>query len=310
MRYWYEHENGFMKVTGIPYDRLGCKHCHAKSCDTCHAIQKNGISYFSASKAKEMHTCFKCHPREAIVIKKGKKGVHFAAGMECMDCHFSSDIHGTGILYKSMRDNGAVIADCMRCHKEGGDAPTYNSKIKAHRVHKGRLDCTACHVSASITCYNCHFQRVLETKKKKGNFIPMNSFLLLINCKGKVTAGNVMALVYKGKKFIAYVPYFTHSIMAEGRKCSECHRNSAMRLIKEGKKVPVVSYKDGRIIAWKGIVPCAPDKLEWTFFDKEKEKWVPMKGKEKEIIQFAVYGRPLTEKQLRMLMIPFGRKKK
>ncbi len=316
MRYWYEMPGGFMRITNIPYNRLGCKKCHATSCDKCHAIQKNGLNYFSLSKAEDMNTCFTCHSREKVTILKDKKihetgiSVHFSAGMNCMDCHTKKDIHGSGILYKSMRDSGAVDANCMKCHGSGDDAPVYNSKLRPHRVHKGRLDCAACHVSATMTCYNCHFQRFIETKIKKGNFFPMKSWVLLMNFKGKVTTGNVMTLIYKGKKFIAYAPYFTHSIMAEGRKCNECHGNRAIQLIKHGKRVPVVDYKDGKIIPWKGIVPCVPDKLKWVYLDKKGNKWIPIKNNVKETIQFVSYGKPLTAKQMQKLMIPFGIKKK
>ena len=36
MRYWYDKDDGFSKISKIPYDKLGCKNCHAQSCEKCH----------------------------------------------------------------------------------------------------------------------------------------------------------------------------------------------------------------------------------------------------------------------------------
>jgi len=313
MRYWYEEQNGFMDIAGIPYNKLGCKQCHAKSCDKCHAVEKDGKMVFSVAKAKTIQNCFICHKREALSCKFDKEAnhpdVHIAAGMNCVSCHSGEDIHGIGKFYQSMRAPEAVKANCTNCHKEGGTAP-FVATLKPHRVHKEKLDCAACHVRSTMACYNCHFGRFLETKSKTGNFIPMKSWLLLINYQDKVTVANAMSLVYKGKKFIAYVPYFTHSVMPKGRNCVDCHNNKAIQLIKAGKKVPVVSFKNGKIVPWKGVVPVVPHRLQWVYLDKQGNKWVPLKSDEKEWIQFANYGKPLTEKQLKRMSMPFGIKKK
>jgi len=46
MRYWYEAKDGFMTLTGIPYDKLACKQCHSKGCGDCHFKKtKDGICY-------------------------------------------------------------------------------------------------------------------------------------------------------------------------------------------------------------------------------------------------------------------------
>ncbi len=305
MKYWYE--KGFMKVTNIAYERLGCSQCHVKSCDICHMIQKEEGCFFSLSKAKDQKTCLTCHGRERMTEEFDKKmntlGIHH--DMKCMDCHSGKDVHGTGKEYIARRD--AVKTDCLFCHTGKGAAPVFEKKLRAHRIHKGKVDCLACHVSSSMVCYNCHFESFLKTRTEEGNFIPVKSWLLLINFKGKVTAGTVMTIVYKGKRFIAYAPFFTHSVR-KGRSCRECHANKAMRLIKEGKKIPVVSYKDGRIISWKGVVPCVLENIKWTYFDKKEGRWIPLK-EGKEVVQFTNYGEPLTERQIRMLMKPFGGKR-
>jgi hypothetical protein len=40
MAYWYDKTNGGLEtLTGIPYSKLPCSHCHVSSCDTCHKIK-------------------------------------------------------------------------------------------------------------------------------------------------------------------------------------------------------------------------------------------------------------------------------
>lgn len=307
MRYWYEKQGGFMDVTHIPYDKLDCKNCHVRTCDTCHAERVNGKMFFSLKKAKATETCLPCHGREALAMKFDKEAnspdVHFAAGMGCTDCHKGEDVHGDGISYRSMRDHGAMKVSCLDCHKEGVEGPRYEEDIKAHTVHNGRLDCNACHVKTTMACYNCHFSTFLKTGKKKGNFIPMKDWLLLINYEGHVTSASAMLLVNNKDTFVAYAPYRTHSIMAKGRDCTECHNNQAVNLIKEGKRVPVVKFEDGKAVPWQGVVPVVHEKLNWVFLDKRNNKWIPMEKPEPKV-QFAAYGTPITEEQLKSLMVP------
>ncbi|MDY6967634.1 MAG: hypothetical protein SVR08_03110 [Spirochaetota bacterium] len=303
MRYWYEKEGGFKDITNISYDKLDCKNCHVKGCDTCHAEKKGNYLLYSVKKSKDMGICLNCHSREKVTFAIGKKtktlDVHIANGMTCVDCHSGSDIHGDGNLYKSMRDTGAVKASCDNCHK--GEI----SKTRSHTVHKGKLDCASCHVKNSTTCLNCHFDNFLKTGKRKGNFIPpTQEWMILINYKGKVTSGNVQTLVYDDNKFIAYAPYFTHAVQGKGKQCKECHANKAVRLMEKGKNIPMMSFKDGKIEQWKGVVPLIADRLEWIFLNKKDDKWVPIENKRSVKVQYSEYGEPLTDDQLKRLASP------
>ncbi len=308
MRYWYEEPNGFMSITGIPYSNLGCKKCHATSCDTCHMVRKGEKKKFSERKAKNINTCLKCHSREGLTFKfdgqKNSLDVHISAGMVCADCHYRSDVHGDGRERKSMRHPKAVRATCEECHVEQEkESPEYDPTTRAHKIHGKRLACAACHVTETMSCYNCHFESFVKTGKKNGNFIPVKSWTLLINYNGQVTTGNVMTLMYKGKTFIAYVPYFTHSLSAEGRSCGDCHGSKAVQKIVKGEKITVMDFKDGKIVPWDGVVPVVPDKLEWVFLDKVDNKWVPVNSRVPTKVQFAAYGTPITEKQLKHLSV-------
>jgi hypothetical protein len=181
------------------------------------------------------------------------------------------------------------------------ESPEFDAETVSHKVHGGKLDCAACHVRNTMACYNCHFDTFLKTGSKKDNYVPMKDWLLLINYDGKVTSGSAMTLVYQNEKFIAYIPYYTHSVAAEGRTCDECHRNEAVNRILQGKKVPVVSFQNGKVIPWKGAVPVMKEKLDWVFLNKIGEGWEPVPSTEDPKVQFAAYGTPLTPNQFQKL---------
>ncbi len=298
MRYWYEEPGGFMDITNIPYSELDCKNCHVKTCDACHTQKIGETSLFSVNKAYDMDTCLACHSREGLTFKmgreKGNLDVHIEKGMVCADCHKGSDVHGNGKSHNSMRDVGAVKASCTTCHAT-------DMEVTAHEVHEGKLDCSACHVDNTTACMNCHFDTFLETGSRKGTFLPMQDWTLLINYNGKVTAATAMSLVYKDKKFILYTPYFTHAVKEKGKDCVECHANSAMKLIEEGKSVPMMAFKDGKAVNWKGVVPVVPEKLDWVYLNKVGDKWIPIDNDAAAKIQFVGYGTPLTKDQLEKL---------
>jgi hypothetical protein len=111
-----------------------------------------------------------------------------------------------------------------------------------------------------------------------------------------------MTLVYQNKKFIAYVPYYTHSVAAEGRGCDDCHQNKAVQAIQNGDKVPVVSFKNGKVIPWKGVVPVIDGKLDWVFLNRTEKGWEPVPNEAAPMVQYAAYGSSLTAKQFQKLV--------
>ncbi len=50
------------------------------------------------------------------------KDVHLARGMQCVDCHFDADAHGTGLLYGEPR--AATTIECIDCHGTINARPT------------------------------------------------------------------------------------------------------------------------------------------------------------------------------------------
>ena len=295
--------NTLLAAQNIPITDGSTCHPSVNSCDRCHAKGKPPEVAYSVAEARKNDTCLACHGREKFAAKldadAGVQDVHAKAGLGCVDCHGVADLHGDGTPYASMKCPGAIKASCNFCH---GKSAAFNPDIRAHKIHAAKLDCAACHVSSTMNCYNCHFSEALRTGQRAGNFIPLRGTLLLVNYRGKVTAGGVQTLVWKGKPFIAYAPQFTHSVTAKGRGCAECHANEAVKLMMAGKSVPVVGFENGKATAWKGVVPALPERLEWVYLDKKGGQWVPIKAKAKE--QWAGFATPMREDQLKRLANP------
>src|SRR3546814_4012974 len=60
--------------------------------------------------------------------------IHAEKGMQCSDCHFSQDSHGTGFIYGEVAN--AIEIDCKACHGTAKDYPTLltsgPARSKAH----------------------------------------------------------------------------------------------------------------------------------------------------------------------------------
>jgi hypothetical protein len=164
LEYWYNKEQGGLeRLTGIPFSKLDCTRCHVRTCDTYHKKEVNGKAEYSLEPARAQEVCQNCHGIDAFEeVKKNKEAkdldVHFKNEMKCMDCHSVREIHGDGTAYNSFQQPGAMDTKCENCH-----SPL--SENTSHIVHKGKLDCNACHVRNLPACYNCHFDtRVKENK--------------------------------------------------------------------------------------------------------------------------------------------------
>ena len=187
MGYWYAIEHGGMEnLTGIPYDNLTCSNCHAESCESCH----EGESPYTGDLARNLQTCLQCHSREGKIIAADSAAnqldVHFAMGMQCMDCHSSREVHGDSIEWVSMKQPGALDTKCENCHAT-------LTESTAHTVHGERLDCKACHERQVISCSNCHFDTFTETDQKVA--MSRKDWVFLMNYDDKVTSANMQSYV-------------------------------------------------------------------------------------------------------------------
>ncbi len=306
MEHWYDAKDGFSAVTGTPYKDLGCKSCHIASCNDCHLAETENGYVYSIDKARNSETCLRCHAREQATLQidkaRGVESVHMSS-MECADCHTAREVHGDGTCYKSMRAPGAMDTKCTNCHKkEGGDYPQIPG-TNSHTVHKEKLECTACHVSNTMTCYNCHFGELKKTGKKSESFAAKaKDFLLLVKFNGKITSGTMQTLVgVDNYPFVTYVPYFTHSVTSQGRKCEQCHDTKAVNDMAAGKPYVPATTKDGKLTFNPGVVPLVPQLLDWPFLEKKNGKWVEYEPADKTMIQLGVYAEPFSKRDLEMM---------
>lgn len=312
MAHWYDAQDGFSAVTKVPYKELGCKGCHVSSCNDCHLEDTgDGCCAYSLDKARDPATCLKCHSREKATIgidkARGTPGVHMSF-IGCADCHTAREVHGDGTCYESMRAPGAMDAKCTNCHgsTEGDYAKIPDTD--SHMVHGDALDCSACHVSNTMTCYNCHFGVLKETGKKPESFAAkVKDFLLLVKYNGKITSGTMQTLVgVDNYPFITYVPYLTHSVTAQGRTCEQCHDTEPVNALAAGERFTPAVFQDGALSFYKGVIPVVPQQLDWPFLEKKDGQWVPFTPKDDPLIQMGVYAEPLSSEELDMMSSPQG----
>src|SRR5271165_1986824 len=66
------------------------------------------------------------------------KDVHLARGMQCVDCHFGSDVHGNGLLYGEPR--AATSIECIDCHGTVSRRPTLVTSGNSGTFGDGRVE--------------------------------------------------------------------------------------------------------------------------------------------------------------------------
>lgn len=301
LEYWYSKDNGGLeRLTGIPFADLGCGNCHVRSCDACHAKEEGGAAAYSVEKARSEASCEKCHGMESLAFaRKNPKDpaadVHFAKGMKCMGCHTAREIHGDGTAYDSMQSPGVMDVRCEKCHADLSGCPS-------NAVHKGKLDCSACHTRNIQSCYNCHFDTKVDEKKSVS--LPLNNMLFLINRSGKVTTANLHTFVYRDKTMIVFAPAFSHTIMKKGRKCGDCHDTPILRDMKAGTFRPA-AWEGGTLRNAEGIIPVL-DRYDWkfVFFNYRQGKWIPIEKPAVPLLNYSGYSKPITEEQFSRLARP------
>ncbi len=301
LEHWYLAKNGGLeRITDIPFEKLSCNNCHVRTCDTCHMKEVGGKLAYSTESARTEKACVKCHGMESLTFATRNPSdpaadVHFAKGMKCMDCHTAREIHGDGTPYESIQAPGALDVNCEKCHTDLARCPS-------NAVHKGRVDCIACHVRDVPSCYNCHF----DTKVSEGKSvsIPMKNVLFLINHDNRVTLANLHTFIYKNKTLIVFAPSFPHLVMKQGRKCGDCHANPVLQEIKAGTYRPV-EWKDGELKTAGGIIPVL-DGYNWNFvfLNYSKGQWTPAEQPAAPLLNYSGYSSPITKEQFEKLTSP------
>jgi hypothetical protein len=301
LEYWYSKANGGLeRITGIPFEKLSCNECHVRTCDTCHVLEVDGKPVYSSDRAKMETACEKCHAMESQAFARKNPGdakadVHFARGMKCMDCHTTREVHGDGTAYDSMRAPGAMDVRCEKCHADLAKCP-------ASATHKGKLDCTACHVRDVPSCYNCHFDT--KVSEKKSVSLPLKNMMFLLNYNGKVTLANLHTFVYQNRTMVVFAPSFSHLVMKQGRKCGDCHAAPLLQEMKKGTFKPVVWEKNDLKNA-TGIIPVL-DGFKWNFvfLNYSQGQWSPIERSAEPLLNFSGFSAPITQEQFAKLARP------
>jgi len=296
--YWYAKEQGGLeRLTGIGVEQMGCmkSKCHVRSCDVCHRVDSGGGASYEATNARAEQACPRCH---AVDPENATKDVHAAAGMTCTSCHPARDLHGDGTPFDSCLQEGAVSARCESCH------PAL-SPIPSHTAHGGKVDCTACHTREYWTCVNCHVDTRL--KENRDESILLTDMYFLVNRRGKVTLGNFLTHVYQGRTMITFAPWFSHSVMKEGRTCEACHASALVKDAADG-RIRALWWENGQLGHVEGIVPVV-DGVTWDlpWLDRVDGEWVPLANPPAPLINYSGWCSPLTKEQLGRLAIPAGR---
>ncbi|MBC8095585.1 MAG: hypothetical protein H7Y43_07220, partial [Akkermansiaceae bacterium] len=60
------------------------------------------------------------------------KDVHLERGMQCVDCHFKTDVHGNGLLYGEPR--AATTVECIDCHGTINQRPTLQTSGNGGKI--------------------------------------------------------------------------------------------------------------------------------------------------------------------------------
>ncbi len=203
----------------------GCYVCHTPltDCSGCHK-----------GEAMTMEdNCLNCHIKRPGANYVGKLAkmheegphpdIHYEKGLDCMDCHSLSEIHGDGQIYPNERL--AVQVRCEDCHISPGkvvrgmNVTQYSNKTAAHHIHEEELDCAACHAGWYQTCINCH----LETKKTEGS--TTDEFHLGVGHEGKVVPFYRMSMTYNNITKTHWTERTPHTITPNAKNCSFCHED-------------------------------------------------------------------------------------
>jgi hypothetical protein len=189
---------------------------------------------------------------------------------------------------------GGLTAECTDCHT---DLPS-NAE---HSIHGSAFNCDACHVQSVVTCYNCHFETLLDSHEKKAAAAFKDFVILMNGPDGRVRTGSYQAVVYEGDTFIAFAPYHGHTITPDGRNCIDCHDSARITELNDTGAIAMTWWDggEGKVMHTTGVVPFVPDLFTWQFVNLDGENWVELTT---DLTQYQYkFCTPLTSDQLTAL---------
>jgi hypothetical protein len=276
MEYWYEAaEGGFETVTGVAYGSLSCKNCHvlaevsAEGCGSCHTLDGTTVEEVDPS------LCGDCHGRQNKEVELGLTDVHRTAGMTCVECHTGDEVHGDGTVRNSIFEGG-IKAQCLDCHQEA-DLDAAHGKLAHYTSSPGEGDfyCDACHVQATVSCYNCH----LESEVAGAGKVPYGAMKWKLIVKdaqnGTIRAGNVQTATYEGNAVVALAPFHAHTIYkpSSSELCSECHTNELVDEYTTSGTMTVAEWDGQSLTPFEGTIIVPEDwetSMQWVYLTKDE----------------------------------------
>jgi len=267
--FYSKEQGGFEQFTHIPYDdpNLPCMSCHTEptGCTTCHEVPGD---------TPTNEKCFGCHSRQKSE-QQFNPDVHFmdkasgGAALKCADCHSAKQVHGDGTTYNSLHENPNKVD----CEQSGCHTDVVIAGKTAHETHNEDLDCAACHVKNTMTCYSCHFADGSPFQP------PISDWKILVKSKttGKVTTGNVQTMVADGKSLFVVAPFFGHTIQKDSGSitCGSCHDSDAIKEYKENDTITLATWHEESktLDNMKGVIPIPTDwetALKMPFIAKDE----------------------------------------
>ncbi len=235
--YWYSKENGGMEaLTGIPYEKLPCQHCHTlynkvegkvgqPRCESCH-INREYAPVQAAVKLPQFpddgraQGCLSCHRRQLFEWMATKPRVD-AEGKPVLDPVTGAPLTEPVVtdVHRNPPPYGKGLAmTCVNCHGIGdthGDGKIYNSflespntqcttchpfetlsKTPGHTIHGKNITCEACHAQTVLSCQGCHLNIVLVGLPEYPHARVTGWKFLLKNKEDKYDLGTIMTAAY------------------------------------------------------------------------------------------------------------------
>ena len=136
-----------------------CASCHA-TCGDCHVSRPDSVgkgfikSHTFRKKPHQKNQCMACHGSRVAHDFMGddetgrKPDVHFAKGMDCMDCHSGKEMHASAIGVPD-RYHLPEAPTCEGCH-------AVQAANMYHQMHWDSVSCHVCHAQPYNSCTGCH----------------------------------------------------------------------------------------------------------------------------------------------------------
>ena len=78
---------------------------------------------------------------------------------------------------------------------------------------------------------------------------------------------------YRNKKFVALLPCLPIRLRHKDGAAIRVKRTRRFWSSKEERKLTVVDFKQGEVVAWKGVVSVIKETLEWVILKRTKKGW-------------------------------------